>query len=76
MVQELADYVCDCHLDPSHFLEICNLEGLGVDFSFFPDQSQVVFTEPAQPEIEAPATEVGHIEVVNTEDAGVLEVAP
>lgn len=37
MVQELADYVRDCPPDPSHYLEIHDLETLGVDLSFFPD---------------------------------------
>lgn len=54
MVQELADYVHNCPPDPSHFLEIHNLETLGVDLSFFPEQSLDVFPEPTQPEAAAP----------------------
>lgn len=76
MVQEFAGYVHDCPPDPSHFLEIHDLVGLGVDPSFFPDQSQVIFPEPTQPKIEAPTVEVGLVEVADPRDMGVPEVTP
>lgn len=75
MIQELATYVRDCPPDPSHFLEIHDLEGLGVDLLFFLDQIQVVFPELDQPKPDTP-TDVVHIaETANIGDVGVPEIA-
>lgn len=43
MVGELAQYVRDNPLDPTHLLEVDDLANLGVGLSFFPDPEHVIF---------------------------------
>lgn len=43
MVGDLAQYVHDNPLDPTHLLEVCDLTNLWVDLSFFPDKDQIIF---------------------------------
>lgn len=43
MDEDLAQYVQDNPLDPTHLLEVCDLSNLGVDLSFFPDQDKIIF---------------------------------
>lgn len=63
MVNGLANYACDYPSDPTHYLEIRYLEALGVDLSFFPNQSQIVMLETTEAETIVPAAEPNTTEV-------------